>query len=133
MIESLNNIASLKKYYSDILKEQDIISELNVNPYARYLFYIENNQIIAYIYYSDIYERAEINMFEVDSKYRNNKIGNKLMEYLINNIKKDITLEVKEDNYIAIHLYEKYGFKKVAKRPGYYSGKDGILMQREYQ
>ncbi|MBO5138469.1 MAG: GNAT family N-acetyltransferase [Bacilli bacterium] len=133
MIKSLNNIASLKQYHSDILKEQDIISEINVNPYARYLFYVENNQIIAYIYYSDIYERAEINMFEVDSKYRNNKIGNKLMEYLINNIKKDITLEVKEDNYIAIYLYEKYGFKKVAKRPGYYGKEDGILMQREYQ
>ena len=43
---------------------------------------------------------------------------------------KSITLEVKIDNFPAIHLYEKYGFEKKAIRKGYYNGIDGILMER---
>ena len=53
------------------------------------------------------------------------------MDYLINKVNKDITLEVKEDNVPALKLYEKYGFKKVAIRKGYYNGIDGILMERK--
>lgn len=133
MIQLLNNKILINNYQSDILTKETVIREISVNPFANYLLYIENNKIIGYIYYSDIYERAEINMFEVDTKYRNDKIGNKLLQYFINKVKKNITLEVKEDNYIAIHLYKKYGFKEITKRKGYYNGKDGILMQRQYQ
>ena len=49
---------------------------------------------------------------------------------LIEKLQKNITLEVKQTNASAIHLYEKNGFKKVAIRKGYYNGIDGILMER---
>lgn len=40
-----------------------------------------------------------------------------------------ITLEVRENNTAAIHLYEKNGFMEVTKRKGYYSnGEDAYLM-----
>ena len=68
---------------------------------------------------------------EIDSFHRNCGNGKKLMEYMINHVDKDITLEVKNDNDPAIKLYKKNGFKEVATRKGYYQGTDGILMERK--
>ena len=48
-------------------------------------------------------------------------------------MEKDITLEVKKDNYQAIQLYEKNGFRKIAIRKSYYKDTDGILMERKYK
>ncbi len=39
------------------------------------------------------------------------------------------TLEVRADNTSALHLYRRFGFEEVGRRPGYYSdGADGIIM-----
>ena len=67
-------------------------------------------------------------------KGRGRGIGDKLLNYLIEKYKdsdiKNITLEVKEDNIIAINLYKKYGFKKVSTREKYYDGINGLLMEK---
>lgn len=105
--------------------------ELSLNPYGKVLLFLENNEIIGYLYYSDIYERAEINQIEINSIHRNCGYGTKLMDYFTKLVDKDITLEVREDNLPAIKLYEKYFFKKVAIRKGYYNGVDGLLMIRQ--
>lgn len=114
----------------DFLTKEEVSTELENNPYGNYLLLIEKDKIIGYIYYSDIYERAEINQFEVKPTHRNCGKGNELLKYLIEKLQKNITLEVKQTNASAIHLYEKNGFKKVAIRKGYYNGIDGILMER---
>lgn len=114
----------------DFLTKEEVSTELENNPYGNYLLLIEKDKIIGYIYYSDIYERAEINQFEVKPIHRNCGKGNELLKYLIEKLQKNITLEVKQTNASAIHLYEKNGFKKVAIRKGYYNGIDGILMER---
>ena len=100
-------------------------------PYAKVLLLKEDNKVIGYIYYSDIYERVEINQFEIDKNYRNKGNGNLLLQAMINKVHKDITLEVREDNTYAIKVYEKNGFIKTATRKGYYNGVDGILMERK--
>lgn len=107
-----------------------LINEINNNPFAKILILKEEDEVIGYIYYSDIYERAEINQFEINSFHRNCGKGNFLLKKMIQAVEKDITLEVKEDNYLAIALYEKNGFIKKAIRKGYYQGVDGILMER---
>lgn len=114
----------------DFLTKEEVSTELENNPYGNYLLLIEEDKIIGYIYYSDIYERAEINQFEVKPTHRNCGKGNELLKYLIEKLQKNITLEVKQTNASAIHLYEKNGFKKVAIRKEYYNGIDGILMER---
>lgn len=114
----------------DFLTKEEVSTELENNPYGNYLILIEEDKIIGYIYYSDIYERAEINQFEVKPTHRNCGKGNELLKNLIEKLQKNITLEVKQTNAPAIRLYEKNGFKKVAIRKGYYNGIDGILMER---
>ena len=121
-IDLINNSFISKEY---------ILNELENNPFAKILILKENDEIVAYIYYSDIYERAEINQIEVNKIHRNYGKGNFLLNYMINLLKKNITLEVKEDNYSAIKLYEKNKIEKKAIRKGYYNGIDGILYERK--
>lgn len=110
---------------------KDLEKELNQNPFGKILVYKKNNRIIAYLYYSEIYERVEINNIEVEEKYRNMGIGTELLKRLIETVQKSISLEVRINNYNAIKLYKKFNFQEKAIRKGYYQGIDGILMVRE--
>lgn len=121
---NLDNISVLD---NSLISKDEVISFLKDNPFAKYIICIDNNTIVGFLYYSDIYDRIEINQITVFPKYRNNGYGSMFMNYLIS-FDKPISLEVKSDNTIAIHLYEKYGFKKVSVRKGYYDGIDGYLM-----
>ena len=116
---------------NSFLSKVQVISDLDNNPFGRYLILQEKNEIIGYVYYSDIYERAEINQIEINFIHRNCGKGSILLEKLISLVDKDITLEVKKDNIQAIKLYKKFGFEEKAIRPGYYNGVDGILMERK--
>ena len=129
MIVDYNEI-DLSQYENNLIKEDTIAKDLEINPFGKYLFYVEDKKIIGYIYYSDIYDRAEINQIEVDVSHRNCGKASILLKKAIELVDKIITLEVKIDNFPAIHLYEKYGFEKKAIRKGYYNGIDDILMER---
>ena len=109
---------------------EEMINNLNTNPFGMYLLYLEKDQIIGYIYYSDIYDRIEIIEFEVKEKHRKQGYGEKLLNALIKE-KKPITLEVNKNNQPAINLYTKLGFNTVAIRKGYYKGIDGLLMEKK--
>ncbi len=122
-----NNLDSINNSF---LRRDYVEKELSVNPYGKILLLIENEEIIGYLYYSDIFDRAEINQIEINSIHRNCGYGTKLMDYFTKLVDKDITLEVRENNIPAIKLYKKYGFEQVAIRKGYYSGVDGLLMER---
>ena len=129
-------INQLENTFSTIfLYKNYIIDDFNNNIFSKYFIYIEKSNIIAFINYYDLYDRFEIANIVVKEEYRNKKIGSKLIEYLIKigkeeNIK-NITLEVKVSNNIAINLYKKYNFNIVAIRSKYYDGIDGYLMERK--
>ncbi|MBR6137570.1 MAG: GNAT family N-acetyltransferase [Bacilli bacterium] len=124
-------INTIDKINNSFIDRNYIEKELSVNPYGKILILEENNEVIGYLYYSDIYERAEINQIEIENFHRNCGNGTKLMDYFINLVDKDISLEVRENNDPAIKLYKKYGFEEVAVRKGYYNGIDGLLMERK--
>ena len=132
MITELN-IENINELDGSFIDKEYIEKELSLNPYGKVLLLEESGSIIGYLYYSDIYERAEINQIEVKEDKRKMGKGTMLMDYLVNKVNKDITLEVKIDNAPALKLYEKYGFEKVAVRKGYYSGVDGLLMIRHQE
>lgn len=130
LIENQNDIKNITAKDS-IIELEKIKKDIEINPFGRYLLEIEDNKIIAYLYYSDIYDRAEINQIEVDIFHRNCGKASKLLKKMIEVVDKSITLEVKKDNFVAIHVYKKFGFKEKAIRKGYYQGIDGILMERK--
>lgn len=127
MIETLNFSQNNNSFVD--LKELE--KELIQNPFGKILVYKKNNRIIAYLYYSEIYERVEINNIEVEEQYRNMGIGTELLKKLTELVQKSISLEVRINNYNAIKLYKKFNFQEKAIRKGYYQGIDGILMVRE--
>lgn len=124
---NINNLDSLN---SSLLKKEEVLKELNNNPFANFLCYIKDSTVIGYLYYSIIYDRIEINNIEVEEKHRNKKIATELLKELIKE-NKDITLEVNIKNSIAIKLYKNFEFEEKAIRKGYYNGIDGILMERK--
>ena len=60
----------------------------------------------------------------VAKEYWNQGIGNKLLHEVINFAKENsfevIDLQVRSDNLSAIHLYEKFGFKKIGTHPAFF-------------
>ena len=120
-----NNIYILKKNFKEKIK-----LELLNNPFGEFLILNNDDNIIGFIYYSDIYERVEINQFEIFEKFRNMGYGKYLLTYLIKKVNKNITLEVNENNFIAIKLYKSMGFLEKAVRNKYYGKENGILMER---
>ena len=128
----LIKIDELEHSFFDTLT--DVKSDLANNPFSNYLIYLKDNRILGYINYYLMYEKIDIANFNVLTAYQNQHIGYQLLEYLIKEFEgkvENITLEVKKDNEIAIHLYEKLGFSRKAIRKAYYNGIDGILMERE--
>ena len=121
---NLDNISVLD---NSLISKEEVISFFKDNPFAKYVICVDNNTLVGFLYYSDIYDRIEINQITVLDNYKRHGYASKMLEYLINK-NKDISLEVKCDNIPAIKLYEKYGFKKVSVRKGYYNGIDGYLM-----
>lgn len=111
---------------------KDFNIKKNDNPFCKYIGYFIDRKVIGFIEYNDIYESIDIVNVLVKEEYRNKKIGTKLLSYLIEKSKDkyNITLEVNINNNVAIHLYEKLGFKKVSIRKEYYKGIDAYLMER---
>ena len=139
MIEKIEEeslyIDKLSELFPKILTSKSVKEDIKNNQFTNYLTYLTNREPVAFINYYIMYERAEIININVLEEYQNQKIASKLLEYMVNecishNVK-SITLEVKETNIKAIHLYEKFDFSKVAVRRKYYQGIDGILMEKE--
>lgn len=115
-----------------MIKEIDVTSG---NPFARRIEYFIDDTSVAYLEYSLIYDRMELDNIMVYDDYRNQGIATKLLAHLISLAIDyrvvNITLEVRISNEIARHLYKKFGFREVALRKYYYGDEDGILMEKQ--
>ena len=128
MIEKNIDINKLKKIFNDYRKNYDPI----INDFTKiYVFTIDNN-IVAFLIFTIMYNKCEIVDIFVEEKYRNRGIAQNLIKEIIKDFDvENITLEVSENNISAIKLYEKLDFKKVAIRKNYYKDNDGFLMLKE--
>lgn len=110
---------------------ENVINEFD--PFNKLLGYYLNSKLIGFISYSIIYDRCEINFIGVLEEYRGKKIGSLLIRYTINRAKNciNITLEVNINNFTAIELYKKNGFKIASIRKMYYGNDDAYLMIKE--
>lgn len=93
-----------------------------------------STQIVGFAGIKIILDEADIMNIVTKKNKRNLGIASALLKNLINiakekNINK-LTLEVNYKNLTAIHLYEKFGFIKIAIRKKYYNNiDDAIIMQ----
>ena len=117
--------------------KDSFMSELS-NELARYFsVFNESGNLIAYCGCWQILEEAHITNIAVDTGFRQKHIGEAMLKTIIDecykNMAKYITLEVRVGNKPAIGLYEKYGFKSLGTRKGYYqdNNEDALIMWTE--
>lgn len=115
-----------------MIREIDVT---NSNPFARRIEYFIGDKSVAFLEYSLIYDRIELDNIFVNQNYRNQGIATKLLAHLIGLAIDyrvvNITLEVRFSNATARYLYKKFGFREVALRKFYYGDEDGILMEKQ--
>ena len=127
----INYTDNYYEYLSNNIKEFNIAYLKKENPFLKNYIFLKNNEPIGLISYSLIYDRIELEYIWVHIEHRKKGIASKLMDMMINDDVKNITLEVNVKNQDAIKLYEKYGFKIVSVREKYYGNDDAYLMIRE--
>jgi len=128
-IIEIENKAFIDPYTKDLYLI-DFIS----HPYSKYFKLVLNHKIIGYIGLWIIFDDAQITTLAIDPNLQGLGYSKVIMDFVINYLKErncqQVTLEVRITNEIAISLYEKYHFLKVAKRKRYYEdGEDAYLMK----
>ena len=117
----------------DLFEVNNLLQIFNVEykeskDFTNILVYEENGKIIGVLVYSLIYDRIEIEYIVVNDEYKKLGIGSKLLKYIEKDDIKNITLEVRESNEVAINFYKKNGYEIVATRKNYYKDENGYLM-----
>lgn len=111
--------------------------ELSNNLAHYYCAFNEKDELVGYAGSWRVIDEAHITTIAVSNDVRRKKIGeallNRVLEDCYKNEIKYITLEVRVSNTPAIKLYEKYGFKSLGLRKGYYqnNNEDALIMWTE--
>lgn len=119
--------------FGESVGEEFLRNEILDNPMADFFILEDDDKIVGFIsFWIDEY-KAQINNFYIVPKEQKKGLGKFLFERTINHLNsrevKEVTLEVKPSNVVALGLYYKYGFKEVAIRRNYYSnGEDALLL-----
>lgn len=132
-------IAQLEtEYFSDPWSVRSITSELN-NPLSLWFVAVNGEEVVGYVGSQSVLDEADMMNLAVSGLYRRQKIGENLVEILIENLKKrgvkSLSLEVRVSNEPAIRLYEKMGFVQVGRRPKYYANprEDALILRKEWE
>lgn len=128
-IEDLNTIYKLgTEYESNFNKTYDLESYLTNSIYLLYC-YEEKSIIKGFIIATIMNNDVEILLVFVDNKYRGQKIGSMLLDY-VEKMGNTSLLEVSVENTIAYNLYKNRDYKEISRRKGYYNGIDAIIMKK---
>ncbi|MDP2892306.1 MAG: ribosomal protein S18-alanine N-acetyltransferase [Bacillota bacterium] len=114
-----------------------LISDIVLNPNARYIGMEKGNRIVAYAGMWVAYDQAHITNIAVTTGERRKGIGTLLIERLIQMARSlgvaSMTLEVRVSNLPAHAMYGKLGFYIASVRKKYYfdNGEDAYLMCKD--
>ena len=105
---------------------ENLIKEDNSFIYT----YLIDEKVCGYLMVLDSIDVYEILAIATIEEYRNNGIAQQLLDKIKT---KDIFLEVRESNQVAINFYKKNKFKEISVRKNYYSepNENAIIMKLE--
>ena len=133
---SIGNVEEILKIEQSIFdnpwtRNQFIESFKSFNKYLNFV-YNDTSKVIGYLISEIILDEVHLYKIVVSKNYQNNKVGYKLLKFMIEECKKlnkiRVCLEVDCQNYNAIKLYKQFGFLTVGTRNKYYGNNDAILM-----
>ena len=122
--------------FSNPWSRESFERELSSNRIAHYFVATYENKVVGFVGLWIIFQEAQITTIAVHPDYRGRKIGEKLLDFVIDYCEKqsvkNIILEVRVSNTIAQNLYYKKGFKKIGVRKWYYKdGEDALVMVKK--
>ena len=93
---------------------------------------VEGDTVKGYLLATVVLDEANIDRIAVKNIYRNQKIATILIKefekVLIENNVKDVFLEVRRSNQVAIKLYKSQGYINLFERKNYYENKEDALI-----
>ena len=96
----------------------------------KYLVAKDEDKVVGYIGVEKVLDEVHIINMAVHPDCRGKGIGKRLMQHVLND-EEVFFLEVRASNETAKKIYEKYGFKVINIRKGYYAdGEDAYVMRR---
>ena len=114
-----------KASFSTVWPSDAFYNELNANKLAHYYVGRIDDRVVAYGGIWVILEDSHVTTIAVDPVHRGRRFGEVMLLRLIDEALERgaawMTLEVRESNTVAQHLYRKYGFTTVTMRRGYHS------------
>ena len=135
---------------ADLVEVARIEKEIFPMPFSRALFKkflmqkayhcfaaLVGGKVIGYILYSLVVDEADLANIAVDAHLRRCGVGELLMDKMFDHLRTagggKIFLEVRPSNTDAQAFYQRLGFLKVGRRPGYYhdSGEDALVFMKE--
>ena len=127
-IEQIFNLE--KEIFKNSAFSIDYLKTLIKNNNSFIYIYLIDNQICGYLMVLDSIDVYEILAIATIEKYRNKGIAQELLDKIKT---KDIFLEVRESNQVAINFYKKNKFKEISVRKIYYSEptENAIIMKLE--
>ncbi len=138
-IDDIDDVIAVetKAYGEHHWSKESFYNELSNELASYFAAFDDNNNLVGYAGSWQILEEAHITNIAVDVDFRKRHIGEALLKTIIQNCYSEkvkyITLEVRVSNTPAIKLYEKYGFKSLGIRKGYYqnNNEDALIMWTE--
>ena len=120
-----SDIATVEKEcFSIPWSEAQILDEINKNN-AIFLVARHSEEFIGYISGQLILDEFYINNVAVTEGFRRKGAASKLIEFMLNELQNRdcslVTLEVRESNFSARSVYEKFGFINLGIRKNFYS------------
>jgi len=116
------------QFLGQYIKEN--FSKENIGEHELIYIYKLNEEILGFIQIQVLYETMDIINISVAQEYRRKKIGQSLLNYVINLHQPErIMLEVRESNE-ALKFYQNNEFKEIRRIKNYYGNEDGIVMER---
>lgn len=90
----------------------------------------DEGRVVGYVGIEKVLDETHIINMAIHPDYRGTGIGKRLMQHVLND--EDVFfLEVRISNEGAKKVYERYGFKVISTRKGYYAdGEDAFVMRR---
>ena len=130
-VEYIKQIFNLEKeiFKNSAFNKSYIETLIKGNNSFVYIYLIED-KICGYLMVLDSIDVYEILAIATIEEYRNNGIAQELLDKIKT---KDIFLEVRESNQVAINFYKKNKFKEISVRKNYYSEptENAIIMKLE--
>ncbi len=111
-------------------------SELGQVDTRHYLVALEGERVSGYAGLCDYPDEAFVQTLGVAPDAQRQGLGARLLQALLDEAarrrQRTVSLEVRADNDPAIALYERFGFRRMGIRRGYYqpSGTDALVMSR---